>query len=110
MFKDILDGLTKILGPIATISKDRKELKSLLLKKKAFLICLLCSFLFLESCSFTNNEKNISFSEAENNEETGYVREEAGFFDSADTAVVTSIDLTEGMITFHNFQLGKNYT
>ena len=27
MFKDILDGLTKILGPIATISKDRKELK-----------------------------------------------------------------------------------
>ncbi len=80
------------------------------MKKKAFLICLLCSFLFLESCSFTNNEKNISFSEAENNEETGYVREEAGFFDSADTAVVTSIDLTEGMITFHNFQLGKNYT
>jgi hypothetical protein len=27
MFKDILDGLTKILGPIATISKDRRELK-----------------------------------------------------------------------------------
>lgn len=27
MFKEILDGLTKILGPIATISKDRRELK-----------------------------------------------------------------------------------
>lgn len=27
MFKEILDGLIKILGPIATISKDRRELK-----------------------------------------------------------------------------------
>ena len=27
MFKEILDGLTKILGPIATISKERRELK-----------------------------------------------------------------------------------
>lgn len=27
MFKEVLDGLTKILGPIATISKDRRELK-----------------------------------------------------------------------------------
>ncbi|AXP79713.1 hypothetical protein CJ739_616 [Mariniflexile rhizosphaerae] len=27
MIKEILDGLTKILGPIATLSKDRRELK-----------------------------------------------------------------------------------
>jgi hypothetical protein len=27
MFKDFLEGLTKILGPIATLSKDRRELK-----------------------------------------------------------------------------------
>ena len=27
MIREILDGLTKILGPIATLSKDRRELK-----------------------------------------------------------------------------------
>jgi hypothetical protein len=27
MIQEILDGLTKILGPIATLSKDRRELK-----------------------------------------------------------------------------------
>lgn len=27
MIKEILDGLSKILGPIATLSKDRRELK-----------------------------------------------------------------------------------
>lgn len=32
MIKDILDGLIKILGPIATLSKERRELKNLALR------------------------------------------------------------------------------
>lgn len=32
MLKEILDGITKILGPIATLSKDRRELKDTALR------------------------------------------------------------------------------
>jgi len=32
MIKEILDGLTKILGPIATLSKDKRELKDTALR------------------------------------------------------------------------------
>lgn len=32
MIKEMLDGLSKILGPIATLSKDRRELKDIALR------------------------------------------------------------------------------
>ena len=66
--------------------------------------------LILSACSFTDNKKEIQFSDSQISKETGYNREAAGFYDSADTSVIISIVPEEKKITFHNFKIGKNYT
>jgi len=66
--------------------------------------------LLFSACSFTDNKKEIQFSDSQTSKETGYNREAAGFYDSADTSVIISIVPEEKKITFHNFKIGKNYT
>ncbi len=80
------------------------------MKKLCRFVFLIQVILFMGGCSFIEEKDGIHFSDSEETSETGFVREEAGFYDSADTAVITSVSLDEQKIIFHNFQLGRNYT
>ncbi len=80
------------------------------MKIKSIMICLLFCTLTLNACNVRENNAGIGFTESEETDQTGYKREVAGFYDSADTAVVTLIDKSAEKITLQNLQLGKKYT
>lgn len=80
---------------------------------KVIIISMLMALIFTGCASLTGNNDIAKESSRENeNDNIGsdFVVAQVGSYDSADTAVVISVDLDTGYVTFMNIATGKQYT
>ena len=67
-------------------------------------VVFLAAALFLTACGYQTQQ------EAQDKGDTGFVSADPGVYDSADTAVITSIDTREKTVTLKNMEVHKKYT
>lgn len=67
-------------------------------------VVFLAAALFLTACGYQTQQ------DAQDKGDTGFVSADPGVYDSADTAVITSIDTREKTVTLKNMEVHKKYT
>lgn len=77
-----------------------------MLHKIKIIGCSIITILLCTSCSLLPSESVAR----ETSTGTGFVKSEAGYYDSADTAILVGKNEEESTVTFLNIQVGKNYT
>ncbi len=73
--------------------------------KQKMIVCIVVLAGILVGCASTHTT-----GEEQQYESTGFVKAEKGNYDSADTAIVVRTQVTSGLITLRNIEVGKNYT